>query len=106
MTVSPLFKGATRPACIGGVPIKPFVANIGVCMLLGLYIWIPLILICPLIHFVMSRLAAKDDQIFSQMFSYFLLNIKGNRNRFFWDKVTSYSPRQSSSALVVLPKKE
>ena len=28
-TSSPLFKGATRPACIGGVPLQVFVLNIG-----------------------------------------------------------------------------
>ena len=44
-TSSPLFKGATRPACIGGVPLQVFVLNIGVVSLLAIWIWIPLILI-------------------------------------------------------------
>ena len=105
MNTSPLFKGATRPASVAGVPIKPFVINIGFFTILGLYVWVPLLVLCPLSHWYLKKLAEKDDQIFSQLFSYFQLNIMGNRNRRHWKNVTSYSPKQSK-ALVVIRKTE
>ena len=37
---APLFKGATRTPCVFGVPIKAFVANIGLFSLLGLWVWV------------------------------------------------------------------
>ncbi|MFR1026567.1 MAG: VirB3 family type IV secretion system protein [Parasutterella sp.] len=63
-TSSPLFKGATRPACVGGVPLKVFVLNIGVIALLAIWMWTPLILIAPITHFYLKSVADKDEQIF------------------------------------------
>ena len=74
-TSSPLFKGATRPACIGGVPLKVFVLNIGVIALLAVWVWIPLILIAPITHFYLKSVADQDEQIFSQLLSYIRINL-------------------------------
>lgn len=104
-TSSPLFKGATRPACIAGVPIKPFVINIGVWILLALYIWVPLILLAVLTHIGMMKAAEKDDQIFGQLFSYFNINIRANRNRINWHNVTSLSPKQLKKTLFIFEQK-
>ena len=113
-TSSPLFKGATRPACIGGVPLKVFVLNIGVFSLLAIWIWIPLILIAPITHFYLKSVADKDEQIFSQLVSYISLNIVGvqkgifsilgSSNRKFWGNVTSLSPKQEKKELFILEK--
>ena len=99
-TSSPLFKGATRPACIAGVPIKPFILNLAIWILLAVYVWIPLMLLCPITHYVLSRFAEKDDQIFNQLFSYFRLNILGHKNRLFWNGISSFSPRQQKELFV------
>ena len=37
MRTSPIFKGATRPACVMGIPIKPFVAVCGLGLLPGAF---------------------------------------------------------------------
>lgn len=103
-TFSPLFKGATRPACIGGVPLKVFVLNIGVIALLALWVWIPLILIAPITHFYLKSVADKDEQIFSQLLSYIRINLVQSKNRRFWGNVTSLSPKQEKKELFVFEK--
>lgn len=101
-TSSPLFKGATRPACVGGVPLKVFVLNIGVIALLA--IWIPLMLIAPFTHLYLKMLADKDEQIFSQLLSYIRINLIQTKNRKFWGNVTSLSPKQEKKELFVFEK--
>lgn len=103
-TSSPLFKGATRPACIGGVPLKVFVLNIGVISLLAVWTWIPLILIAPISHFYLKTVADKDEQIFSQLLSYIRINLVQSKNRRFWGNVTSLSPKQEKKELFVFDK--
>ena len=100
-TSSPLFKGATRPACVGGVPLKVFVLNIGVIALLAIWIWIPLMLIAPFTHLYLKMLADKDEQIFSQLLSYIRINLLQTKNRKFWGNVTSLSPKQEKKPLAV-----
>ena len=102
-TSSPLFKGATRPACVEGV-LKVFVLNIGVIALLAIWIWIPLILIAPITHFYLKSVADKDEQIFSQLLSYIRINLIQTKNRKFWGNVTSLSPKQEKKELFVFEK--
>ena len=89
-TSSPLFKGATRPACIGGVPLQVFVLNIGV--------------ISPITHFYLKTVADKDEQIFSQLISYARINLVRSFNRRYWGNVTSLSPKQEKKELFILEK--
>ncbi len=103
-TSSPLFKGATRPACIGGVPLQVFVLNIGVISLLAIWIWIPLILITPITHFYLKTVADQDEQIFSQLISYARINLVRSFNRRYWGNVTSLSPKQEKKELFVFEK--
>lgn len=103
-TSSPLFKGATRPACIGGVPLQVFVLNIGVISLLAIWIWIPLILITPITHFYLKTVADKDEQIFSHLISYARINLVRSFNRRYWGNVTSLSPKQEKKELFILEK--
>lgn len=103
-TSSPLFKGATRPACIGGVPLQVFVLNIGVISLLAIWIWIPLILITHITHFYLKTVADKDEQIFSQLISYARITLVRSFNRRYWGNVTSLSPKQEKKELFILEK--
>lgn len=103
-TSSPLFKGATRPACVGGVPLKVFVINVGIFSLLAVWVWIPLLLLCPITHFFLKAQADKDEQIFDQIISFAKINIKGGFNRKFWGNVTSFSPKQEKKELFIFEK--
>lgn len=105
-TTSPLFKGATRPACMFGVPINVFVANVMVFIILGFYIWFPLLFVAPFTHFWLKTIADKDPQIFSQLFSYFDLNVRSNPNRSHWLGVNSLSPKQKKEKLLILNRYE
>lgn len=65
MTISsPLFKGATRPPCVFGVPIRPFVAASGGAFLLGLWTWPPAALSAVPIILLMRAVTKEDDQKF------------------------------------------
>ena len=103
-TSSPLFKGATRLACIGGVPLQVFVLNIGVISLLATWIWIPLILITPITHFYLKTVADKDEQVFSQLISYTRITLVRSFNRRYWGNVTNLSPKQEKKELFILEK--
>ncbi len=89
MQVAPIFKGATRPACVFGVPIKPFVVVCGSFLLAGIWLWIPLMLGAPVMIFLMGRLAKEDDQIFDQIAINWRINHLKNSNRTLWQGVTS-----------------
>ena len=103
-TSSPLFKGATRPACIGGVPLQVFVLNIGVISLLATWIWIPMLWITPITHFYLKTVAVKDEQVFSQLISYTRITLVRSFNRRYWGNVTSLSPKQEKKELFILEK--
>lgn len=66
MRTTPIFKGATRPACILGIPIKPFVAVSGVFCLSAFWFAMPIVLGLPVALFVMRRITEDDDQAFGQ----------------------------------------
>ena len=89
---APLFKGATRPACIWGVPLKPFLFTTGVILLLGFWVWIPLMLLLVPALVIMHFIAKDDDQRFLQLFLNFRINILGTGNKLFWGGVHSLSP--------------
>lgn len=45
LVVTDLFKGATRPACLWGIPYKPAIFTFLFFMLLAAWTWMPLILL-------------------------------------------------------------
>lgn len=67
-SIAPIFKGTTRPACIMGVPIKPFMGVVGGLMILALWTWLPLMLLTVVAILVMRWMTKDDDQKFHQLF--------------------------------------
>ncbi len=97
---APLFKGAAKTPCVFGVPIKAFVANIGIFSLLGLWVWLPLLLLCLPMHFFLKSAADKDDQIFQKFFDRLPLSNGANRN--FREGILSFAPKQKADCVCVL----
>ena len=89
---APLFKGATRPPCIWGIPIKPFCGCVGVFVLLAFWVYMPLLLGMPVALFVMHQIAKEDDQRYRQLFLCFKVNFLGSGNKAYWGTVSSFSP--------------
>ena len=95
----PIFKGCTRPAMLGGVPMAPMIVVTLFCFLCGIWgllllqkLWIPgiaLVLWVSLL-FTMRAITKKDDQRFRQIFLKIRLRM-ANMSKKFWG-VTSYSP--------------
>lgn len=88
---APLFKGATRPACVWGIPIKPFLGCVGVHILLAFWFYVPLLLFCVPSLMIMHRIAKEDDQRFRQLFLHFKTNVLGARNKQYWQGVSSFA---------------
>jgi type IV secretion system protein VirB3 len=93
-----IYKGATRPAMLLGIPLVPLVIAFGTGMLLIMWVgplltwWIvPVVLlgIGPVLGW-MRFVTRKDDQRFRQMFVAARLRFK-DRNRRFWHS-RSYAP--------------
>lgn len=93
-----IYKGATRPAMLFGIPLVPLVAVVGCCALLCL--WVGLLLtwwivpacglaLAPTVLW-MRHLTHKDDQRFRQAFLAIRLRLL-DRNRRFWG-ARSYAP--------------
>lgn len=89
---APIFKGATRPACVWGIPIQPFVLSMGIFLLLAFYIWLPLLLLAFPTLFILNRIAKDDDQKFRQLFLYYRINVFGSSNKNKWGKIASFAP--------------
>lgn len=90
--IAPLFKGATRPACIWGVPMKPFMGCVGLFILAAFWISMPLIFgIIPCLY-IMHQIAKEDDQRFRQLYLYLFVNFFGTGNKRYWQSVQSFSP--------------
>lgn len=95
----PIFKGCTRPAMLGGVPMAPLIVVALFCFLIGIWgLAFMQSLLPPLfgaalffsLFLTMRGIARKDDQRFKQIFLYIILR-KANKSKRFW-RVTSYSP--------------
>lgn len=89
---APIFKGATRPACVWGIPIKPFCACVGFFILLAFWFWIPLLLGAIPCLFVMNRISKEDDQRFHQLFLKLKINMIGAGNKKHWGNIVSIAP--------------
>ena len=80
---APIFKGATRPPCVLGIPITPFVFVAGGILIASLVIWNPLVLSLIPILWVMHKIAKDDDQRFLQLWLSYKLNILGSNRHLF-----------------------
>lgn len=98
MRAEPIYKGATRPVMMLGVPFVPLVIVVGSAMLLVmwvglLYSWwvLPVVVsvLAPLFGW-MRFLTHRDDQRFRQMFFAVRLWLPA-RNHMLW-RCRSYSP--------------
>ena len=95
-----IFKGATRPPMLGGVPLMPVLLLVGITLLLffwggTLVSWrlgILAVLMAIPIYVWMRLVSRRDDQRLRQMFLRLKL-LLANPNRHFW-KVRSYAPVQ------------
>lgn len=92
ISASPIFKGATRPPMIFGVPLTAAVVMAGGLLLLGIWFWMPLMLLILPIGWGMKMLAKEDDQIFHQIGLKVILytSMQGSRRR--WKGCYSFSP--------------
>lgn len=75
-----------------GIPIKPFVAVCGLGLLLGFWLWMPLILLVPVALRIMSQITAKDDQAFRQLWISWQPRHVGQLNKRLWGSVASLAP--------------
>ncbi|WP_406031123.1 VirB3 family type IV secretion system protein [Succinivibrio sp.] len=80
---SPIFKGATRPPCVLGIPITPLVFVAGGILIGSLVIWIPLVFSLVPILWMMHKIAKDDDQRFLQLWLSYKLNILGSNRHLF-----------------------
>lgn len=93
-----IYKGATRPAMLLGIPLVPLVALLGAALLLmlwgGLLVssWIALAVLLATLPalFWMRYVTSKDDQRFRQMFVAIRLRLQ-DRNQRLW-QARSYTP--------------
>lgn len=95
--VEPIFKGATRPATLWGVPTKPFVGVCFVCMVgFAAFQTITFVFLMPVLLFTLRTIAKTDDQIFRQMFLKCMTGAKAFRTRRYYRGLTAYGPADMS----------
>jgi len=97
-----IFKGATRPAMMFGVPVVPFIIVVGMHLLLAVWAMnlvnfftaFAILMAGLLSVFILRYISAQDDQRLNQ----YLLRLKstaGRRNNIYWD-AHSISPVEYS----------
>lgn len=86
-----VFKGATRPAMMGGVPIVPFILVVGIHLLLAiwtmvlanLFVSFVILMVCVLNVFVLRYISSQDEQRLNQYLLRFK-SVAGRRNKAYW----------------------
>ncbi|MBQ9275207.1 MAG: VirB3 family type IV secretion system protein [Succinivibrio sp.] len=79
--MSAVFKGATRPPCLWGIPLKPLMGVSGAVLILGFVFFKPLLLTLPPLLLIMRSMAAEDDQRFRQLYLHLRCNVFGAGRR-------------------------
>jgi type IV secretion system protein VirB3 len=88
----PLFKGATRPPMVMGVPLLPLIFVGGSVLLVSMWTTIFLLAALPPVVFIMRQVAKVDDRQFHLLWLKFQFRVlHPNRNGRFW-RASSYSP--------------
>jgi type IV secretory pathway VirB3-like protein len=94
-----LFKGATRPALLWGVPIPAFILSIGIPIIIGMWgmlfggagylligaLALPILLVC-------RAIVAKDDQQFRLLGLWLRFRLATGASRKFWHGTQTYAP--------------
>lgn len=94
-----IFKGATRPAMMLGIPIIPFILTAGIFLLVSMwamvllgFVWLGVGLVCGLTTLGFLRyVSSQDDQRLNQYILYVLSWVYGWRNASIW-KAHAMSP--------------
>lgn len=90
--IDPVFKGCTRPATLGGVPVVPLVLVCGVACILAVVIHFAIAALVPFLYLTMRQIASQDDQQFRLLgLKLYFRIINFNRNRRFW-RASCFSP--------------
>lgn len=92
---SPIFKGATRPACFLGVPIRPFIGTVGGLVLLGLWTTPPVALLAIPAVVIMRSITRDDDQRFRQIWIRLATRGPRAKNPLLYHGVSCFSPARS-----------
>jgi len=105
-TTYPVFKGATRPAMVLGVPVGPFIAAAIPTFLLAFWVHIAIGALFVLEMLVMRQIAKKDDYRFHQIGLALRSFGQCRANKKFWGGFLSLSPsmcgRAEKHALYIL----
>lgn len=102
-----IFKGATRPATMAGVPVVPFILVVGLhilvgmwaVILIGFFVATGVALSCVICVVAMRHVSSQDDQ---RLLQYMLL-IRGfpaKRNQLHWGAKSFGATRHTSRAIV------
>lgn len=87
----PIFKGATRPAMMMGVPVVPFILVVGVHLLVAIWalqvtsLFVPfaIMMTCGLCVFLLRHISSQDEQRLNQ-YLLRMRSIAGRRNNGHW----------------------
>lgn len=94
--VDSLTIGLTRPATVGGVPMKPFLLGMLVGMVAFMAIGNPFYLLIDVpIYGGLRLLSASNRRIFAEIAAWTRVNARC-KNRVFWGGVASFSPRRTT----------
>lgn len=86
-----VFKGATRPAMMAGVPIVPFILVVGIHLLLAiwamvlvnLFVSFVILMVCVLNIFFLRHISSQDEQRLNQ-YLLRMRSVAGRRNKAHW----------------------
>ena len=65
--MSIVFKGATRPACVYGIPVGPAIGAVITFLMLALWVWGPVLVFLPVVLLAFKEITKQDDQAFRQL---------------------------------------
>lgn len=65
--MSIVFKGATRPACVYGIPVGPAIGAVITFLMLALWVWGPILVFLPVVLLAFREITKQDDQAFRQL---------------------------------------
>ena len=71
-----VFKGCTRKPTFLGVPLLPFLASAGSCVVLAMYLSLWFLTLAPILVLICRQLCANDDSFFQ--LAYLRLSMRAN----------------------------
>lgn len=102
MYPEPIYKALARQPLYLGIPLIPLLL-VGITgFSLALLIYMPAVVFVFLILYVMRSLYEKDEQLFHQLYLYWLLNYKSFPNRAYWKSVISFAPNVKEKEIPLL----